>query len=283
MNANREHKNSVFCSYFDDMDRLKELYAALSGHPIPPEERIEINTLSDALFNERINDLSFTVGNKVVVLVEHQSTINPNMALRLLIYIARVYEKIIDKKAIHTTAKVSIPAPEFYVLYNGVAEYPDEGLIKLSNSYRQKQDRPPLELEATVYNINEGRNRKILERSKSLADYSVFIEKVREELRTGKTLDISLKDAVYWCIENGVMPEYLEANGSEVRNMLLSEWNLEDALQVREEDGYKKAEEKYRTLMAEQQAKFNAQLARQNAQLEAAQRRIAELERLTAK
>jgi hypothetical protein len=42
-----------------------------------------------------MNDISFEIGDKLVVLIEHQSTINPNMPLRLLLYIGRVYEKIL--------------------------------------------------------------------------------------------------------------------------------------------------------------------------------------------
>ncbi|GHV90722.1 hypothetical protein AGMMS50268_12250 [Spirochaetia bacterium] len=53
---------------------------------------MSINTLTDVFFKDQINDLSFTVDNRLVVLIEHQSTINPNMPIRLLMYIARVYE-----------------------------------------------------------------------------------------------------------------------------------------------------------------------------------------------
>jgi hypothetical protein len=51
--------------------------------------------LEGVLFKARMNDISFEIGDKLVVLIEHQSTINPNMPLRLLLYIGRVYEKIL--------------------------------------------------------------------------------------------------------------------------------------------------------------------------------------------
>jgi len=38
----------------------------------------------------QINDVSFTVGDRLIVLIEHQSTINENMPLRLLMYVAMV-------------------------------------------------------------------------------------------------------------------------------------------------------------------------------------------------
>ncbi|MDR1058036.1 MAG: Rpn family recombination-promoting nuclease/putative transposase, partial [Treponema sp.] len=94
MNANREYKASVFSLLFGTEDTLRGLYEALEGVALPPDVPITINTLEDALFRTRINDISFEAGEKLVVIIEHQSTINPNMPLRLLSYITRIYEKI---------------------------------------------------------------------------------------------------------------------------------------------------------------------------------------------
>jgi hypothetical protein len=46
------------------------------------------------------NDISFLLDGKLVVLIEHQSSLNRNMPLRLLLYIGRVYEKIPEKRRI---------------------------------------------------------------------------------------------------------------------------------------------------------------------------------------
>ena len=40
------------------------------------ETAIEINTLEDILFMEMMNDISFTVDDKIVVLIEHQASIS---------------------------------------------------------------------------------------------------------------------------------------------------------------------------------------------------------------
>jgi hypothetical protein len=66
----------------------------VEGVTLPLDLPITINTLEDALFRTRINDLSFEIGEKLVVILEHQSTVSPNMPLKLLSYIARIYEKI---------------------------------------------------------------------------------------------------------------------------------------------------------------------------------------------
>jgi hypothetical protein len=94
MSANREYKSSVFSLLFGEETALRGLYEALEGVALPADLPITINTLEDALFKTKINDISFEAGEKLVVILEHQSTINPNMPLRLLSYIARIYEKI---------------------------------------------------------------------------------------------------------------------------------------------------------------------------------------------
>jgi hypothetical protein len=67
---------------------------------------------------EQINDISFLLDKKQVVLLEHQSTPNENMPLRLLMYIGRVYEKILTSKDIYRSRRITIPRPNFIVLYN---------------------------------------------------------------------------------------------------------------------------------------------------------------------
>jgi hypothetical protein len=100
------YKDSVFSLLFSDPDAIKDLYGALESVELDPSIPIKINTLEGALFMERINDVPFEIGGKVVVLVERQSAINPNMAVRALLYITRVYEKIIDGKALYRAKRI---------------------------------------------------------------------------------------------------------------------------------------------------------------------------------
>ncbi|MDR2096002.1 MAG: Rpn family recombination-promoting nuclease/putative transposase, partial [Treponema sp.] len=107
MGLNKHYKDSVFTLLFGEPDILRELYGAICGVPLDLSIPITINTLEGALFMERINDISFEIARKLVVLLEHQSTINPNMALRLLMYIARIYEKLIDNKKIYSGKRIA--------------------------------------------------------------------------------------------------------------------------------------------------------------------------------
>jgi len=248
MKINNKFKDSVFTLLFSDPALLRDLYCALGDVNLPPETPVSINTLEDVLFMDLFNDISFEIGGKLVVLIEHQSTINPNMALRLLMYIARVYEKTIEGKNIYSSKELKIPRPEFFVLYNGTAPYPEEKIIRLSEMFEKTQslgipEKNVLELEVKVLNINEGKNREIAERCKKLAEYSAFIAKVREfELELGNRKE-AIKKAVKYCQKHDILKEFLELHAAEVLSMLMTEWNWDDALAVRFEEGQEVAKE----------------------------------------
>jgi hypothetical protein len=250
MGANIKYKDSVFSFLFSDPDLLRELYCALEGVSLPADIPVTINTLQDVLFKDRINDISFAIGDKLVVLIEHQSTINPNIAFRLLIYIARIYEKIIGDKNIYASRLVRIPRPEFFVLYNGVDPYPDEKLLKLSDAFESsllpgiiKKEAPALELEVKVININQGRNKEIAGKCKTLGEYSAFIEKVREFEKETDNMEEAVKKAVIYCRDHDILKEFLAKNATEVLNMLMTEWNWDDALAYRYEEGREEGRE----------------------------------------
>ena len=135
MKPNKKHKDSLFSVLFNNPDVLRELYSAIEGISIPPEIEISINTLSDVLIREQVNDLSFTIDNRLVVLIEHQSTICENLPLRLLNYIGKVYGKLVGYARRFQKKLEKIPKPEFIVLYNGNDEFPDYREMRLSHAF----------------------------------------------------------------------------------------------------------------------------------------------------
>jgi len=188
---------------------------------------------------DMINDISFEIGGKLVVLIEHQSTINPNMALRLLMYAGRVYEKITDEEKIYSSTKISIPRPEFFVLYNGVQPYPDEKIIKLSELFENteslgilEKEFPALELEVRVLNINKGKNEEIAKKCQTLYQYSAFIAKVREYQEGGLTLRDAVEKTVQYCKKHDILKELMEKHAKEIMSMLTTEWNWDTAKRV---------------------------------------------------
>jgi len=231
--TNRKFKDSVFTLLFSEKSNLLELYNAIENTNYGSDTDIRITTLDDALFMEQINDISFVIEGKLVVLIEHQSTVNPNIPIRMLLYIARTYEKILDKNGLYSTKKMSIPKPEFIVLYNGTEEWPDKQVLRLSEMFSEPLDEGlgNLELKVNVYNINNGRNEEFAKRSEKLRGYEIFVSLVRDYLKAMKR-DVAIRCAVSDCIRRGVLKNFFEEHGSEVHNMLLSEWNLDDAKRV---------------------------------------------------
>ena len=253
MQPNKKFKSSVFSMLFSDPDLLRELYCALDGVSLPKDVPVTINTLEDVLFMDFINDISFEIDGKLVVLIEHQSTINPNMALRLLMYIGRVYEKIVDEKNVYSGKPLKIPRPEFFVLYNGVEPYPDEKIYRLSEAFENlkslglvEKEVPALEIIVKVININEGRNEAVAARCKKLAEYSAFVAKVRSLEKELGSLEEAIKEAVKYCQKHDILKEFLELHAGEVLNMLYTEWNMDDALAVRYEEGHEEGIEEGR-------------------------------------
>jgi predicted transposase/invertase (TIGR01784 family) len=263
INVNNQYKNSVFSFLFSDPAILCELYEALEGVTLPPNVPITINTLEGVLFLDRINDISFEIGNKLVVLIEHQSTANPNMAVRLLMYIARLYEKMLASEDIYSGKKIALPRPEFIVLYNGTDPYPDTQVLRLSDSFENaaalglpKDALPELDLVVKVYNINKGRNEAIVRRSETLNGYSVFVAKVREceadkrkavkrEL-TKEESQMAMVEAIKWCIAHDTLKSFLETHSSEVINMLLTEWDWDKYVEVQKREAREETREETR-------------------------------------
>jgi predicted transposase/invertase (TIGR01784 family) len=238
METNRRYKDSVFTKLFGEKDKLLELYNAIENKNYGQDTKIEITTLENVIYMDMLNDISFLIDGKIVVLIEHQSTINPNMPLRMLLYIARVYEKIIENDSLYRSSRIQIPYPEFIVLYNGKDECPDKQTLKLSEMFKECGEESPInmELEVRVFNINKGHNPELAQKSKKLNGYETFIEAIREY---GKTMsrDEAIKKAIDECIRQNVLKEFLEKYSPEVGSMLITEWNWDDAKRVLKEEG----------------------------------------------
>lgn len=235
MLANKKYKDSVFTRLFSDKKNLIELYNAIENTNYSANTDIQINTLEDVLFMDRVNDISFIIDGKFVVLAEHQTTVNYNMPLRFLMYIARLYEKMIDNKAIYRENLIKIPTPEFIVLYNGKKEQPENRMLKLSDAFIIEKSDIKLEVIVKVININYGKS-KILEKSKSLNEYSYFIYEIQKYLDEGLPLKEAIKNAIQDCIKQNVLKNFLERNGSEVINMLYTEFDIDVAKEVWQEE-----------------------------------------------
>jgi hypothetical protein len=251
MYANEKFKDSVFSALFDNEDVLRELYSAIEGVEVPKDTPVDINTLSKIFVRGQKNDLSFTIDNRLIVLIEHQSTINENMPLRMLLYVTEVYQRTIDRKAILYKKRVEIPFPEFIVLYNGTEPCSDQVELKLSAAFKdvknlkaREEGSKSLELVVRVYNINYGKNSEILKKCQTLNEYSFFIGKIREyNLQHKLPLEESIKAAVQYCKENNILKEFLDKYGPEVVKMILEDITVEDEIAAAREEAFEEGRE----------------------------------------
>ncbi len=132
----RTYKDSLFCSRFSNPEDLAALHELISGLPTTPGD-ITINTLKDALFSNMRNDISYLVGQKFMVLTEEQSSLNQNMPLRMLMYVAMLYRRMLKTTDFFKENCVSLPAPEFYEFYCGTKEQPLISKLRLSDSFQK--------------------------------------------------------------------------------------------------------------------------------------------------
>ena len=197
---NREHKDSLFVDLFYQDETAKtnllSLYNALHDTEYQDENVIRKVKIEDVLYKNFKNDISFEVDGQVLVLGEHQSTVNPNIPLRCLLYVGRAYEQLIDKKARYRTTLVKIPTPEFYTFYNGQKDQPLERELKLSDAFINPAWNNSAELKVKVININSDKAHELLKKCDILREYSQFIDTVKKaQLRrqSGNVLTVE-----YW-------------------------------------------------------------------------------------
>ncbi|MHC6202413.1 RpnC/YadD family protein [Breznakiellaceae bacterium SP9] len=244
------YKDSLFRSLFSDKQALLELYNSIKGTQYDEQTELIINTLPETLFTHQRNDVSFLIDRRLVLLAEHQSTINENMPYRFLLPMAHVFENgITDKRLVYRQKLMKLPRPEFLVLYNGTAPYPDEKELRLSDAFMDVEGYTDIRLELTVkvYNINKGHNEQLVEKSEVLSGYVVFVDRVRifhkqaaEEypgMREKDILTIAIARAIEYCKAHGILTEFWEGLSNEEVNMLTTEWDLDTALAVRWEEG----------------------------------------------
>ena len=142
-----------------------------------------------------------------MVLLEQQSTHNPNMPLRGFLYFAQLYNKYLKSHKMDPSrcSKIDIPTPRFIVLYNGPADKPDEFTMRLSESFINPDTSGDYEWTAYVKNINVNHNETLHQKCKSLYDYSRFVAKVRENTIPGMEVKEAVDNAVSMAIKENLL------------------------------------------------------------------------------
>mgnify|MGYP007105532202 CR=1 FL=1 len=232
--AQRNYKDTVFRMLFSKKDNLLSLYNALNRTDYSDVNALEITTLENAVYMNYKNDISF-VFDFELLLYEHQSTLNPNMPLRDLLYVTRVLQRRIQDANLYSKSPVRIPAPRFVVFYNGTDFQPEQKVLRLSDAFEKKQEHPALELTVVVYNINFGHNQELLGACRLLKEYAQYVAQVRE-LAQKANFPEAVEQAVTYCIRNGILSDFLSKNRAEVIAVSIFEYDEEKHMKSEREE-----------------------------------------------
>lgn len=232
----REYKARIFVMIFRDKKALLELYNAVSGRNYDDPEMLTITTLENALYMSVHNDLSFIIDSRLS-LYEHQSSPNPNMPLRFLIYLADIYAGLVKDENIYGTKVIPIPAPQFIVFYNGKEERPDHEVLHLSDAYMVKDREVSLELIVDVLNVNVDHNKELLKTCKLLGDYAEYVSRIRKYVKS-MPIEEAVERTINECIQEDILREFLKKNRAEAKAMSIFEYNEEEHLRMERQDAF---------------------------------------------
>ena len=248
----RNYKDSLFRMVFREKKELLSLYNAINGTAYEDPEELIVTTIEDVLYMGRKNDISFLIKD-VMNLYEHQSSVNPNMPLRGLIYISMLYQGYIEQNNldIYSSTLLKLPTPKYLVFYNGTKAEPDRQELRLSDSFIKREEQPDLECRAVVLNINYGHNKKLMEACRKLYEYSRFVETIRGYLNTGMKLGAAMDQAIEDCIRFDILKEFLLKHRGEVKQVILTEYNQERHARTLLEEGRKQGREENARLLQE--------------------------------
>ena len=243
INENRKHKDSLFVDYFskdrDWKQHFLSLYNALHGTNLQVETTsLERVNLEQVLYKSYYNDIAVLVNGQFILMIEHQSTINPNMPLRLLEYVARIYGNIVDSKAKFSRHLVPLAKPEFYVFYTGDQELPPESYLYLSDAFPNQalNSDLTLELKVKVCTIKSESPSPVVHSCTDLEQYVQFLQLVEEAKAVG--YKHPLKWAIQEAVRRNILRDYLERKGGEVLSILMTEYDYATDMAVLKEEAY---------------------------------------------
>ena len=231
----RDYKDTVFRMLFNDKKELLALYNAVNGTHYNNPDDLQITTLEGAIYMQMKNDMSFIL-ELHLELYEHQSTVNPNLPLRYLFYIAKVFEELVIGKDLYARTLIRLPAPRFITFYNGVERQPERLIRKLSEAYSVSGETVNLELQVVQLNINDGFNEELKQNCPTLRQYMQYVDRVRENRKT-MPLEQAVERSVEDCISEGILKEFLLKNKAKVVSMSIFEYDDEQHKKTVFEEG----------------------------------------------
>ena len=292
--ANKEYKDSVFRDLFSNVPNFKEnflsLYNMVKGSNITDSSSIQKVELKNVFYNGVVNDISMKIGSNYVVLIEQQSTKNPNMPVRFLEYLSALLPQVVKTDMVkYSEKKQEIPFPEFYMIYNGNKPYNGPNELLLSELYPAQTkigytNNFPLEIRVKVINMsieenstnpvdqeimNSIKNDPVVYGYYKLVKYVEFYKKqaflnAKEGKISKSFAEEFIQQAIDRCIEEGILADYLRQYKKEVLSMIFESYDLQKHLEVNNLD-HKKEIDELKSEMAEKDAKHATEMAKKDA------------------
>ena len=245
-NTNRQYKDRLFKVIFGSPEHKEyalSLYNAVNNSHYTDAELLDFYTIENVVYMGMKNDLSF-IFDATLNLYEQQSSFNPNMPLRGLMYLSKQYEKYVEDHHlnVYRGTLCKVPAPRYIVFYNGNDIQPDKRELKLSDAFITSIHDAALEVTAIMLNINFGQNKKIMKTCAPLNDYSKFVSYVKMNQRKGLAVQDAVSIAVEKAIEENLLDGFFAEHRAEVIGMILTEYDEEFVHKGWFEDGVKKGQ-----------------------------------------
>ena len=220
----RTIKDSVFTDLFQDKKYLLQLYKAL--HPedtdVTEDDLTDI-TIKNVLTDNIYNDLGFTVGDKLMILVEAQSSVwTVNIIVRALMYLVQTWHDYFErtKQNLYKSKKVQMPMPEIYVIFTGERKTrPSE--ISLSQEFFGGKDCAVDVKVKMIYNGKEG---------DIINQYVMFTKVCNEQMKKYGRSRKAVMEAIRICKDRDVLREYLSNRESEVVSIMMVLYDEEEIM-----------------------------------------------------
>ena len=221
----RKIKDSVFTNLFQDRKYLLQLYKAL--HPEDcevTEDEIADVTIKHVLIDADYNDLGFSVGNRLMVLVESQSTWTLNIIIRALMYLIQTYHDYFKRtnQNLYGSKKVNMPKPELYVIFTGDRKnIPD--VMSLSKDFFAGVK---IAIDAEVKVLYQENEKDII------GQYIIFSKVYNEQRRLHGNTKETVTETIRICKNRNVLKEYLESKEQEVTDIMMTLFDDEQILKA---------------------------------------------------
>ena len=221
--AKRTAKNSVFLDLFQNKNYLLKLYKTLHPEDITAtEDSLTDITIKNVLTDNFYNDLGFIVDNKLMILIEAQSTWTINILVRALLYLAQSYHEYFQhtRQNYYKSKKVKMPKPELYVVFTGnKGKKPDK--ISLSKEFFEGAD---IDIEVKAKVIYESDQDNIINQ------YIIFCKVFNEQTGQHGMTQKAVSETIRICKDRNVLKEYLLEREKEVVTIMMSLFNEEEIL-----------------------------------------------------